>query len=152
MIGKENCTLAWLLMGLQQQNMWHFHACLRSQCHQQVLTWHAKSSTTQTFHICNAYLWLQNPVCNARWNTSSHGKIVSQHSKSHRIHLWLCKSSGPNCHDAPQWYCHWDNKSHWKKQAKTNQLLDYLETHPDTTIICYASVMILHIHSDASYL
>jgi hypothetical protein len=39
-----------------------------------------------------------------------------------------------------------------KAQAATNQLLDYLATHPDTTIRYHASDMILHIHSDASYL
>jgi hypothetical protein len=38
-----------------------------------------------------------------------------------------------------------------KTQAATNQLLDYLATHPDTTIRYHASDMILHIHSDASY-
>jgi predicted protein tyrosine phosphatase len=39
-----------------------------------------------------------------------------------------------------------------KTQAATNQLLDYVATHPDTTIRYHASDMILHIHSDASYL
>jgi hypothetical protein len=39
-----------------------------------------------------------------------------------------------------------------KTQAATNQLLDYLSTHPDATIRYHASNMILHIHSDASYL
>jgi hypothetical protein len=39
-----------------------------------------------------------------------------------------------------------------KMQAATSQLLDYLVTHPDATIIYHASDMILHIHSDASYL
>jgi hypothetical protein len=39
-----------------------------------------------------------------------------------------------------------------KTQAATNQLLDYLATHPDATIRWHASAMILHIHSDASYL
>jgi hypothetical protein len=39
-----------------------------------------------------------------------------------------------------------------KTQAATNQLLDYLATHPDATIGYLASDMILHIHSDASYL
>jgi hypothetical protein len=39
-----------------------------------------------------------------------------------------------------------------KTQAVTNQLLDYLATHPDATITYHASDMILHIHSDASYL
>jgi hypothetical protein len=39
-----------------------------------------------------------------------------------------------------------------KTQAATHQLLDYLATHPDATIRYHASDMILHIHSDASYL
>jgi hypothetical protein len=39
-----------------------------------------------------------------------------------------------------------------KTQAVTNQLLDYLATHPDATIRYNASDLILHIHSDASYL
>jgi hypothetical protein len=37
-----------------------------------------------------------------------------------------------------------------KTQAATNQLLDYLATHPDATIIYHAADMILHVHSDAS--
>jgi hypothetical protein len=43
-------------------------------------------------------------------------------------------------------------KATGKTQAATNQLLDYLATHPDTTIRYHASDMILHIHSNASYL
>jgi hypothetical protein len=39
-----------------------------------------------------------------------------------------------------------------KTQAATNQLLDYLATHPDATFRYHASDMILHIQSDASYL
>jgi hypothetical protein len=39
-----------------------------------------------------------------------------------------------------------------KSQVATNQLLDYLATHPNATIRYHASYMILHIHSDASYL
>jgi hypothetical protein len=38
-----------------------------------------------------------------------------------------------------------------KTQAATNQLLDYLATHPYATVRYHASDMILHIHSDASY-
>jgi hypothetical protein len=43
-------------------------------------------------------------------------------------------------------------KSTEKTQAATNQMLDYLATHPDATIRYHASNMVLHIHSDASYL
>jgi hypothetical protein len=38
-----------------------------------------------------------------------------------------------------------------KAQAATNQLLDYLTTHPYANIIYHISDMILHIHSDVSY-
>jgi hypothetical protein len=44
------------------------------------------------------------------------------------------------------------NKATEKTQAATNQLLDYLATHPDATIRYHASDMILNIHSDAYYL
>jgi hypothetical protein len=43
-------------------------------------------------------------------------------------------------------------KATGKTQAATNKMLDYLATHPDATIRYHASDMILHIHSDASYL
>jgi hypothetical protein len=43
-------------------------------------------------------------------------------------------------------------KANEKTQAATNQLLDYFATHPDATIRYHASDMILHIHSDASYI
>jgi hypothetical protein len=43
-------------------------------------------------------------------------------------------------------------KSTEKTQATTDQLLNYLATKTDATIHYHASDMILHIHSDASYL
>lgn len=33
-----------------------------------------------------------------------------------------------------------------------NQLLNYLHIHPGATVWCHASNMVLHVHSDASYL
>jgi hypothetical protein len=39
-----------------------------------------------------------------------------------------------------------------KTKTAAGQLLDYLTTHPDAKIRFHASDMILHIHSDASYL
>jgi hypothetical protein len=39
-----------------------------------------------------------------------------------------------------------------KTQAATNQMFDYLATHPDATIRYHASDMVLHIHSDFYYL
>jgi hypothetical protein len=39
-----------------------------------------------------------------------------------------------------------------KTKATTNQMLDYLATHPVATIRYHASDMVLHINSDASYI
>jgi hypothetical protein len=39
-----------------------------------------------------------------------------------------------------------------KMKSAAGQLLDYLASHPDAKIRFQASDMILHIHSDASYL
>jgi hypothetical protein len=39
-----------------------------------------------------------------------------------------------------------------KMQSAMNQMLDYLATHPDATIRYHAFDMVLHIHSNASYL
>jgi hypothetical protein len=39
-----------------------------------------------------------------------------------------------------------------KTKTAGGQLLDYLDTHPDAKIRFHASDIILHIHSDASYL
>jgi hypothetical protein len=63
---------------------------------------------------------------------------MSHNPKSHRIRCVLRQSGG--------------SKATGKTQAATNQLLDYLATHPDAAIRYHASYMILHIHSDASYL
>jgi hypothetical protein len=38
-----------------------------------------------------------------------------------------------------------------KTQSAADQILDYLATHPDTTIRYQKSDIIIHIHSDASY-
>jgi hypothetical protein len=78
---------------------------------------------------------------------------MSYNTKSHRIRFVLCTSGGTNRFNATQLHCNGTNQGERKKrQAATNQLLDYLSTQPDVTIRYHASDMILHIHSDASYL
>jgi hypothetical protein len=72
---------------------------------------------------------------------------MSHNTESHRIRFVLRQSGGPNRPLAME-----QTKATAKTQAATNQLLDYLATHPDATIRYHASDMILHIHSDASYL
>ena len=43
-------------------------------------------------------------------------------------------------------------KSTEKTQDAADQIMDYLVTHPDATILYHASYIIRHIHSDAQYL
>jgi hypothetical protein len=66
------------------------------------------------------------------------------------------KSQDPFCITPERWtHCLDAAKRHCRranKKAATNQLLDYLVTHADSTIRYHASYMILHIHSDVSCL
>jgi hypothetical protein len=77
---------------------------------------------------------------------------MSHNPKSH----WFCsvrRQSGRSDRlNATQRHRNEKTKATEKAQAITNQLLDYLATHPDSTIRYHASDMILHIHSDVSYL
>jgi hypothetical protein len=77
---------------------------------------------------------------------------VFEHKKGHGIHLVLPKSSRPTILMLLNDIVTEQTKATEKTQAATNQLLDYLATHPDAVIRYHASDMILHIHSDASYL
>jgi hypothetical protein len=72
---------------------------------------------------------------------------VSNHPKSYRSLFVLHQSSRPHRLDAKD-----KKKATDNTQASTNQLLDYLATHPDATIRYHDSDIILHIHSDVSYL
>jgi hypothetical protein len=77
---------------------------------------------------------------------------MSNHTKSYGIRFVLLQSGGPTVLMPLNYIATEQTKAIEKTQAATNQLLDYLATHPDATIRHHASEMILHIHSDASYL
>jgi hypothetical protein len=102
--------------------------------------------------VCHTRLRRQNPISNERWNTATHGPTMFHNTESRRIHFVLRQSGGPHRFNATEWHYNGTNQGDQKMQAATNQLLDYLATHPDATIRYHASNMILHIHSNASYL
>jgi hypothetical protein len=64
---------------------------------------------------------------------------MHQHQKYHQICLYYARVTE-------------QTKATEKTQAAADQILDYLATHPDDTIRYHKSDMILHIHSDASYI
>jgi hypothetical protein len=77
---------------------------------------------------------------------------MSYNTKIHGIRFVLHQSCEPTVLMPLNDIATEQTKATEKTKAATNQLLDYLATHPDATIIYHASYMILHIHRDASYL
>jgi hypothetical protein len=76
---------------------------------------------------------------------------VSQYKKSGSV-LYYARAVDPTVLMPLNDIATEQTKATEKTQAATNQLLDYVATHPDATIRYHASDMILHIHSDVSYL
>jgi hypothetical protein len=77
---------------------------------------------------------------------------MSHNPKNHRIRLYYARAVDPTVLMPRNDIATEQIKATEKKQATKNQMLDYLATHPDATIIYHTSYMIFHIHSDASYL
>jgi hypothetical protein len=77
---------------------------------------------------------------------------MSHNPKSHGILLYYARAVDPTVLMPLNDIATEKTKATEKTQAATNQLLDYLATHPDATIRYHASDMILHTHSDTSYL
>jgi hypothetical protein len=77
---------------------------------------------------------------------------MSHNPKSHRIRLYYAREVDPTVLMPLNDIVTEQTKATEKTQAATNQILDYLATHPDAIIQYHAYDMILNIHSDASYL
>jgi hypothetical protein len=77
---------------------------------------------------------------------------MSHNPKSHRICFVLRRAVDPTVPMPLNDIATEQTKAAEKTQAATNQMLDYLATHPDAIIRYHASDIILHIHSYASYL
>jgi hypothetical protein len=77
---------------------------------------------------------------------------MSHNPKGHRIHSILPRAVDPTVLMPLNDIATEQTKETEKTQATTNQMLDYLATHPDATIRYHTSDVILNIHSDASYL
>jgi hypothetical protein len=137
-------------MGLQKQNMRHFHAGLCFKSTQQVPTGCPQAPATHTIKVYHARVWGKNSICNKRWKTSSHGQTVSHYKKFTGAVLYYARAVDPTVLMPLNDIAMEQTKATEKTQAAANQLLDYLATHPDATIRYHASDMILYIHSDAS--
>jgi hypothetical protein len=77
---------------------------------------------------------------------------MSNNTKSNRIRFFYARAVDPTVLMPLNDIVTEQIKATEKTQSTTNQMLDYLATHPDATIRCHASDMVLHIHSDDSYL
>jgi hypothetical protein len=139
-------------MGLQKQNMQHFHAGYVSK----VLSKFQHDALKHPQHTPSLYI---TPVYGAKTQYATKDETTPLTAQQC---LTIQKFTGSVLHYAravdPTVLMPLNDisteqtKVTEKTQAATNQLLDYLATHPDATIRYHASDMILHIHSDASSL
>jgi hypothetical protein len=79
-------------------------------------------------------------------------KTVSQHTKNTESMLYYTRVVYPSILMPLNDITTEQTKATEKTKMATNQLLDYLATHLETTIRYHASDTILYIHSDASYI
>jgi hypothetical protein len=139
-------------MGLQKQNMRHFHAWLCSN----VLSKFQHDASKHLQHTPSKYA---TPVYGAKTQYATKDetppltakKCLTIQKLTGSV-LYYTRAVDPTVLMPLNDITTEQKKATEKTQAATNQLLDYLETHPYATIRYHASDMVLHIHSDASYL
>jgi predicted protein tyrosine phosphatase len=134
-------------MGLQKQNMQHFHAWLDFKRTQQISTPQHKPSkyVTPVYGAKTQYATkYETPPLTAK-------QCLTIQKVTGSV-LYYARTVEPTVLMPLNDTTTEQTKATDKNQAATNQLLDYLATHPDATIRYHASDMILHIHRDASYL
>jgi hypothetical protein len=139
-------------MGLQQKNMRHFHARLRSN----VLSKFQHDAPKHPQHTPFRYV---TPVYGTKTQYATKDEtppLTAQQClaipKVTGSVLYYARAVDPTVLMPLSDIATEQTKATEKTQAATNQLLDYLATHPDATNRYHASDMILHMHSDASYL
>jgi hypothetical protein len=129
-------------MGLQKQDMWHFHAWLCFKRAQQVTP---SRYVTPVYGAKTQYATKdETPPLTAK-------QCLNIQKVTGSV-LYYARAVDPTVFMPLNDIAAEQMKATEKIQAATNQLLDYLATRPDSTIRYHASGMILHIHSDASYL
>jgi hypothetical protein len=111
-----------------------------------------QAPTTYPITVCHAGLRRQNSVCHEGLNTTAHCTAMFHNSKLTGSILYFARAFDSTVLMPLNDIATEQTKAAEKTQAATNQILDYLTTHPDATIRYHASDMILNIHSDASYL
>jgi hypothetical protein len=132
--------------------MRHFHAWLRFKRLKQISARRPQASTTYPS-------WYVTPIFGAKtqYNTKDETPPLTAQQcltiqKITGSVLYYARAVDPNVLMPLNNIATEQTKATEKTQAAENQMLDYLATHPDATIRYHASDMILHIHSDASYL
>jgi hypothetical protein len=132
--------------------MRHFHTWLRFKRLEQVSTRLPQAPTTYPAPVCHAGL-RRNTQYTTRYETPP---LTAQQcltiQKVTGSVLYYARAVDPTVLMPLNDIATEQTKATEKTQATTNQMTDYLATHPDATIRYHASDMVLHIHSDASYL
>jgi hypothetical protein len=139
-------------MGLQTQNMRHLHAWLNFKC----LSKFQHDAPKHPQHTRSRYV---TPVYGAKTQYATKDETPPLTAKQcitiQKVTgsvFYFARAVDPSVLMPLNDIAAEQTKATEKTQAATNQMLDYVATHPDATIWYHASDMILHIHSDASYL
>jgi hypothetical protein len=132
-------------MGLQKQDMRHLHARLRFN----VLSKFQHDAPNHPHYTPSRYV---TPVYGAKTQYTTKDETPLLTAQQCLTIMYYARAVDPTVLMPLNDIATEQTKATGKTHAATNQLLDYLATHPDATIRYHASDMILHIHSDASYL
>jgi hypothetical protein len=139
-------------MVLWQTNIPHFHAWVRFKRLKQISTW----PPTRQQHTPSRYV---TPVYGAKTQYAKKDETppltAQQYLTIQKVTgsvLYYARAVDPTILMPLNDISTEQTKATEKTRAATNQMSDYLATHLDTTIRYHPSDMVLHIHSDASYL
>jgi hypothetical protein len=139
-------------MGLQQTHMRHFHACIRFKHLEQVSTRLPQAPTTYPSRYVTPVYGSKTQYATKDETPPLTAQQCLTIQKVTGSVLYYARAVDPTVLMPINDIATEQTKATRKTQAAKNQILDYLATHPDATIRYHSSDMVLHIHSDASYL
>jgi hypothetical protein len=139
-------------MGSQQTHVRHFHSWLRLKCIEQVSTRLPQSPTPYPYRCFTSVYGAKTQYATRDETPPLTAQQCLTIQKVTGSVLYYARAADPTVLMPLNDIVKEQTKATEKPQAATNQMLDYLATHPDAIIPYHASDMVLRIHSDASYL
>ena len=139
--------------GLQKWACRYINDKLYNQSITSTATYFFRKRITCTTQMDNTKLFNKNLI---HWSTQQYTKIRQNRQNTYPTNCWnisiLWKSSRQYNNDSNKWYITIINLTYYLYWSWLYILLDYLATNLNAKILFYASLMILHVNTDAAYL